>query len=262
MSSKNNILIKDLVDYGLSEKEAQMYIALLELEIAPVNEVAKKADVNRSSAYVVLESLKEKGLVAVSDDASVQQFVASSPEVLLRTAKDSSQRQAHVLERLKEIVPELKGLHKGLKKKPKVIVYEGKEGLITSFEKTLDSKEKIMRVASSLNNLTKILPKKFFIDYINKRIDAGVKLKGIHPNGLFEKIILKTTPSADFDEVVLVPKSEYKFPADIAIFDDTIGYMSKEDGGVAISIESKEIAEVMKNIFDLAYTESKRMQSK
>lgn len=38
--------------------------------------------------------------------------------------------------------------------------------------------------------------------------------------------------------------------------------MSLEKGGIAIIIESKEIADVMKSVFDLAYEEAKRLNKK
>jgi len=53
-------LHKQLVNFGLSEKEAKIYLALLELEMATVFEVSKQSGINRSSAYVVFGRLKEK----------------------------------------------------------------------------------------------------------------------------------------------------------------------------------------------------------
>ena len=76
----SDILLKQLVNFGLSEKEAKIYLALLELEMATVFEVAKQSGINRSSAYVVLEGLKKKGLVGISDDKKVRRYIAASPE--------------------------------------------------------------------------------------------------------------------------------------------------------------------------------------
>lgn len=41
--STNNLLVKQLIEFGLSEKEARVYLALLELEIAAVSETTKTA---------------------------------------------------------------------------------------------------------------------------------------------------------------------------------------------------------------------------
>lgn len=255
--NNNNLLIKHLVDFGLSEKEAAVYISLLELELAGVNEIAKKAGINRSSAYVILESLKTKGLAGTSDDKKVRQYVAASPEMLHRVASDMAKKQEDIRNSINNILPELKALNKDAKHKPKISVFEGKDGLIKTFEDTLNSKEKIMRVYSSLNNLLHVIPPDYFPGYIKRRIKQGVKMHGIHPNDEINQKLMEVSPG--FDTPILVPKEKCLYPADIAIYDNKIGYMSPENGGVAILIESREIANVMKNIFDLAFEEAKRL---
>ncbi len=86
------VLLKQLQNFGLSEKEGKIYLALLELEMATVFEVAKQSGINRSSAYVVLEALKKKGLVGISDDKKVRKYIAASPETLLHSAKTAAQK--------------------------------------------------------------------------------------------------------------------------------------------------------------------------
>jgi sugar-specific transcriptional regulator TrmB len=230
----------------------------LELELAGVNEIAKKAGINRSSAYVILESLKTKGLAGTSDDKKVRQYVAASPEMLHRVASDMAKKQEDIRNSINNILPELKALNKDAKHKPKVTVFEGKEGLIAAFESTLNCREKIMRVASSVENLLNILPPDYFPTYLKRRIQKKVKMYGIHPDGHFLRRILKLDPD-NFDESVGIPSERFTIPADLAIFDDKIGLMSPKDGGVAIIIENQEAADVMKNIFDLAFEEAKRL---
>src|SRR3989344_1212395 len=127
--SSNNLIVKNLVEYGLSEKESKAYIALLELEVASVNEVARAARINRSSCYVVLESLQEKGLVSISGDVETRQYVASSPEILLQSAKDKAEKHKVIKDRIENMVPELKALHKDTKHKPVIKVFEGQEAV-------------------------------------------------------------------------------------------------------------------------------------
>ena len=47
---------------GLSDKEASVYLAMLELGPSVVSDIAKKANINRSTVYVVLEFLKKRGI--------------------------------------------------------------------------------------------------------------------------------------------------------------------------------------------------------
>lgn len=255
--STNSLLVKQLIEFGLSEKEAKVYLALLELEVAAVSEVSKTANINRSSAYVVLESLKKKGLVGISEDKKVQRYVAVSPDLLLNEAENRARKTEEIKNKISDIVPELKALHKDTKQKPKVKVFEGKQGLINAFEDTLDNKEKIMRVCSSVENIFKKVLPDYFPNYMQRRIKLGIKMYSIHPDDEIAQKIIKMIPK--FDEPVLIPKEKYQFSADIAIYANKISYMSLEKGGLSIIIESKEIADVMKNVFDLAFKEAKRL---
>ncbi len=254
---QTNTLIKTLIDFGLSEKEAKVYVSLLELEIATAGEVAKKSEINRSSVYVVLELLKKRGFVSTSGDKDVLHYIAISPEMILKTAEDLAVKQNEIRKKIDDIIPELNALHKDTKIKPKVRVFEGKQGLINTFEDTLKSKEKLMRISSSVGNLFKIIPE-YFPGYVEKRKKLGIRMHGIHPDDMAGQQLLKSDPT-NFDTELLIPQDKYHFPADLAIYDNKIGYMSSEKGGTAIIIESKEISDVMKSIFDMAWEEAKRL---
>lgn len=251
----NKVIIKQLIEFGLSDKEARIYLALIGLEIATVTQIAESSNINRSSAYVVLESLKKKGLVSMSEDKKVQNYVAISPDMLLLEAQNRAKNAEHMKDKISEIVPGLKALHKDTKQKPTVKVFEGKQGLISAFEESLNNKEKIMRVSSSVEKIFKILPD-YFPDFIQRRIKMGIKMYGIHPDDETVKNIIKTMPK--FDEPILIPSKKYKSSADISIYDNKISYMSPEEE-LAIIIESKEMTDVMKSIFDLAFEEAKRL---
>ncbi len=63
-----------------------------------------------------------------------------------------------------------------------------------------------------------------------------------------------------FDEPILIPSKKYNLSADVAIYDNKIAYMSIKDE-LAVIIESKEMADVMKSVFDLAFEEAKRIKN-
>ena len=54
-------MLKELQDMGLSEKEAKIYLASLEIGRATADQLAKQAKIVRSTTYVQLESLMKKG---------------------------------------------------------------------------------------------------------------------------------------------------------------------------------------------------------
>lgn len=261
-TTTNNPLVKQLVEFGLSDKEAIIYLALLGLEVATVGEIAKSANINRSTTYVVLEMLKKKGLVHISEDKKAQRYVAVSPDFLLKKAEARAKEAEEMKNKINNIVPELKGLYKGLKKKPKVMVFEGKEGLRKVYSDVYLSEPKIkeFRTYEEITNSLKLFPD--FLQYdLEYRAKNKVKVYAIHPNKKEIMGIGINEPKGPLVEMVFVPKEKYKFPVDITIYGNRIAFASPTDL-FGIIIEHKEIAEAIKNIYDLAFEEGKRFSHK
>ena len=125
---------KYLEDLGLSEKEAKVYLSLLQVDNDSVLDLAEKTKINRTTIYPVLESLSKKGLISeVKVDKKVR-FQAEPPERL----ETYVERQKIVLEehakRLKDVIPQLKSVQRETGERPVVKIYEGKEGIISSLE--------------------------------------------------------------------------------------------------------------------------------
>ena len=76
-----------LLSMGFSEKEANVYLALLELGKGAVSNIARKAGLNRTTGYHILDSLAGKGLVSISGKEPLQEYVAESPEKITQLLK-------------------------------------------------------------------------------------------------------------------------------------------------------------------------------
>jgi len=76
-------LEKDLQQIGLSEKEAKVYLASLELGPSTAQTIAAKATVNRPTTYVMIESLIKRGLMSSFQKGKKRFFVAGKPTQLL-----------------------------------------------------------------------------------------------------------------------------------------------------------------------------------
>jgi len=248
-------LHKKLTDFGLSEKEAKIYLALLELEAATVSEAAKNSGINRSSAYVVLEALRKKGIVGISDDKKVRRYLAASPETLLRSAITSAQKQEEIKSGIESIVPELKALHKGTKHRPIVKVFEGKEGLREVYYHLFSTKAVDLKVYANPGNIFKVFPD--FMDHDKERVKRKIKMYAINPATKESRELLKQHPPPRA-EIALVPEEKFKFSSDFAVYDNLVVIASplQEFG---IIIESKEMASMMRAAFDLSWEEAKRL---
>src|SRR3989344_388940 len=128
------MLEKYLQDLGLSDKEALIYLALLQVDSTTALDLSKKTKINRSTVYVVIDSLSKKGLVSETTIGKKTQFQAESPERLETFVENRKQQFEEQSERLKDIIPEIKSIQRESGERPVVKYFEGKEGIVSSTE--------------------------------------------------------------------------------------------------------------------------------
>ncbi|MBW3021939.1 TrmB family transcriptional regulator, partial [Candidatus Woesearchaeota archaeon] len=94
---------EELREFGLTDKEIQVYLACLKLGSALVQDIAKAAGTYRTYTYEILKSLKEKGLVSYVIRSGKQYFEVAEPDKLLSILKEKEAK-------INNIMPQLKGI--------------------------------------------------------------------------------------------------------------------------------------------------------
>lgn len=244
-----------LSKFGLSTKEAKVYVALLQLGSSPVSEIAKKASIKRSTTYILLEALAQRGLVGITDRSSVRLYNPAPPERLVHYLEETSRKYSELIGIAKSILPELKSIYSGVGPKPKVQFFEGSEGLETAYEDTLSSSETI-RAYASIENMHKALPH-YFPEYYRRRAAKNISIRAIFPNTVEARDRIKYN-TLERREAYLVPKEKYAFSPEINIYDNKIVFMSLIER-FALVIESKELADALKKAFELSWETAKRL---
>ena len=76
----NKIIEKQLQATGLSNNEVSAYLALLDLGKGTVSQISRKAGLNRTTGYDILDRLVAKRLVSISGKEPKQEYLAESPD--------------------------------------------------------------------------------------------------------------------------------------------------------------------------------------
>lgn len=119
---------KDLLTrFNLSEHEAEIYLAVLALGSASVNDIAKKIGKSRTATYFHLEHVLSKGVVKQTRKGKLARFVAKSPEELAADAE-----QAVI--RFKEAIPLLKAMQTAQGRAPIIEIFESQDGYRKIYE--------------------------------------------------------------------------------------------------------------------------------
>ena len=250
--SKNKIIEKQLQATGLSNNEVSAYLALLDLGKGTVSQISRKAGLNRTTGYDILDRLVAKRLVSISGKEPKQEYLAESPDRIENFLLAELEEKQTQLENARKTIPQLKSIH-NVAGRPQIRFYEDTEGLKQVYEDTLTSHEPI-RGYASVDDMHLGLPG-YFPVYYERRTQKNIPIRAI----------LTDTPEGrerakhDAEEIrqsAFVPAQQYGFHPEINIYDNKIMIASWREK-LGIIIESGEIADAMKKIFELAWIAAK-----
>ena len=242
-------MINELLNLGLTEEEANVYISILELGGSYASNIARKAQVNRATCYHTLDNLIKKGLVSSYTKGKVLWFNADDPKKIIEI-------QEQKLQSAKTLIPHLLSISNTLAFKPKIRFYEGTEGVKTIFEDVLKSKTEVLGY-TNIKALENLLPG-YFKDYCRRKIERKIKTRYLSPEtGEGVDIIDQYYPKnydRNFVEILLVNKDAFFFENEISIYENKVAVFSlKKEEPMALLIESPSLAKSMRSIFDLAW---------
>ncbi len=244
---------KVLETLGLSNKEVRVYISLLEMGHSPVQKIAQKAEVNRATAYVNLESLAKSGLVSTIEKGKKTLYSAESPEQLEILLKKQEQELRAKKDSLAEIIPELKSIFEYAGDRPVVRFFEGVEGLEAIQEDFIRSSrtKDITFGLVSLDHLLNVFPnqeKSFTV----RRIQKNVYSKIIYTKKAGP--VANATDKKSLREARFIPINKFPFTCSVDIYGkNKIAIVSYAGKLAGVIIENLEIHKTFKAIFDLCW---------
>lgn len=258
---KNSSLIKELRSIGLSEKAAVVYAAVLELGIAFPSKVAEITKLNRTTVYHILTDLAVKGLVTEIEQKKKHCYQAEPPKRLINFTKMQVRLAEESAERAKKILPDIEGLYTLLPNKPRVRFFEGVNGIITVYEDHISQKEPYeMLGMSNVEALIPSLPKEFVAQYVREKEKRRIKTRAIFPDSQFsaayDKHVYKRIDKKFQPKMKFIPEEKFPYNCDITLYgQDKVSIINfQKDVLIGVIIEEKTIADMMRMIFELAWT--------
>lgn len=231
-----------LLNLGLSEGEAKVYLSLLKLGPSPVSEITKDTGQHRTTVYDFLDHLLEKGLVNYVIKEGVKYYKVSPPEKFQELLKEKE-------ENLKLVMPRLKELAEFSKEELSVEVYKGKEGLKTFLKDIIKQGKDLYAFGIDETKFESLLPlemKRFFKAEKEKKIKEFILAeKGT-------KFVYKTETT----NYRFIPK-EFFSPTPIAVYHQTLALIIWEPLTV-ILIKNKSLAEAFRKYHQLLWSIAKK----
>jgi len=249
-------MIKSILkEIGLTEYEARIYLALLELGKATSGEILNKAELRTGKIYEILNSLKNKGLVSEIIESGVKKFSPADPNRVHNYLEEKKQQIIKQEEDFEKILPDLLSKINSKKQKIKVEIFYGLKGMKTAFLKELDYYKKTETAyifgVISYKKYQKEVNNFFITTLMPKREIAKVKVKRIFAeDSRGEKYFVQKKAQTKY--------LLYQSPVGFNVISNltTIGIFTEEP--IIISIESEEVAKSFIQQFKLMWKLAKK----
>lgn len=241
-------LIEPFRNLGLSEKEAKIYLALLQLGPSTPYQIAKKAGLKRPTAYVIAEELVEKGLIVHVPGEEKKRYIARMPDSFFEEAESK-------LRKAKSVLPELRSFQKGTVEKPSIMYYEGPEGVRQAYDykkHDLHGKEIVGFFASPEDASPEVT--KVFMEWNEYKEKYGPKVRGLTVDTPNLKSYAKyLAPGKGSITAKFMPPEIYSAKASIEACDGQFVRICLIESAEALIIESPKFTQAMTEVFELLW---------
>lgn len=238
------MLEKELQNAGLSEREAKLYLTCLEMGEASVAKLAKKTQIKRTTIYLLVESLQEKGLIGLIKKGKKTLYVAEDPRKIME--KMEQKKGA-----IEKILPELLAMTNVTNIKPGIRYFEEKRAVEEVYLDTLfyPDQEILSWFPSSLIQTDK----EFFNDfYIKKRLEKKIWMRAIAPNTPDMQAFFRKDQD-ELRQTRLISQETFNIEVGIILYGKSKVGIVSFDEETGLIIESPKIYRSLKNIFELAW---------
>jgi HTH-type transcriptional regulator, sugar sensing transcriptional regulator len=255
------MLIKQLLKlFDLREIEIRIYETLFYQGIMSATQIAKQVSISRTSVYDLLDKLVELGLILETIKNGVKMFLVVPPEKLQLLINEKQQKIKFAQKTIKQMQLVYDDQLKS--DKPNIKIFEGKKELQQMMKDMLLYRDITIYAFWPIKKINRLLGKDFLREFNKKRIERNIKIKVIWPSSHvpdFKKYpFLKNTEN--FKRQARIAPAQINFSLGYTIYGNTVRFLSSKKENFGFLVESNELAEMMKNQFEVIWGISKKFK--
>lgn len=256
-------LLNRLIKLGLTEKEAAIYLALLELGETPVAHIAKKSGLKRPTAYIVLEKLVQAGLAKEIKESIGSRFCANNPLVIGERIKRRLQLVQERKKLLPPLITHLNEMSQQNSKCPVIKLYEGFNGTSLLTDKIHDTNQVKFFGDSKTFRSIFLLPRDQIsnLQTIAAIIMTGGKEDMRELDELISSFSTNTSRARISATFLVLPDDASASNTSFAINDNKLFVFNDYPDGDGIMIENRDIVSTISQIFKYVSHGAKRRGS-
>jgi len=240
-------LTNSLLQLGCNEKHVRFYQANLELGIATLLEIAKKAHLQRSTAYLIASELATMGLVSEDHKTYKKLFTAAEPDRILQKLEAKYRQIGRNNIALKEALPELRAAHQTTTIRPRVRTFEGKAGLLAVWKDILSEQQEIL-LWTNQETERYVFGENTHDLFIKERLTKEIPTRVLAVNNA-KGIALQAIDGQNIRQTKILP-DDTSFTSETYIYGNKIAILDMNKDIFGIITESEQIATSQRAIFE------------
>ncbi|PKL36890.1 hypothetical protein CVV38_03275 [Candidatus Peregrinibacteria bacterium HGW-Peregrinibacteria-1] len=251
------MLQEQLKDLGFKSNESKIYLKLLTIGPQPASILAHQSGINRTTTYMVLKNLQQKGIVGSHQKEKTQVYSANDPNYLISYIDEKYQTYKYHRKKLLSTIPQFRSLEQKYDlKKPTLTYHDGINGIKNFINDLKESKGRIY----AYHNFRKWEQEPTLKKQVEKILDtynqAAKEIFVISPKN-------KSEPTSNILKTIKLQKYDpEKYPnltnQEIIIYDNKVLAINIDPQKTfSISIENNNMANLQRTLFEITWDKLK-----
>lgn len=227
------MLNKELEKLGLNSRESRVYLALLQLGEATMQQIAAKSGVKRTTVYGIIKSLKEQGLLRIVIGQKKILYSAQNPKKIEEGLKEKQ----NVLEK---IMPQLLVLSSATHPKTFVSYFENEKGIKDIHKDILSQADQELFLWAAKGIGTELLQDALLQNKTSWKTIVSRK----EANKLLAGFSLK-----NFSTIRVIEENQLLIEAEIVLYGGNKVAVMPVAENIGIVIENEKVFDTLKGVF-------------
>jgi sugar-specific transcriptional regulator TrmB len=229
-----------LLQLGLTEKEADIYLLLIRLGASPATTLSRLSRIKRTSMYDVLHGLEKKHLITVFKQKGIAYYVVDD----IKKLRQEQQERVSIAENLVETLKRQQGNFEGIH----VQYYRGITGYMEMYEDILETNPEELRGWIHLDHFVSAMDPEYEDNWTKTRIKKGMTIRLIMQDTDYAKKYKK-----DACETRLLSSEKFPFKTTCLMYDDYITFFNPHGDIAGIRIHNPDLAQMQNQMFELSW---------
>lgn len=234
-----------LLRLGLTDKEAALYLLLLQKPKQTAQQLADQTDIKRTNVYRLLDNLLAEKLI-IADTSPVKRFAAAEPQSLQKLLQDRQTELKQTASSLATLMPSFRSQYALSLDKPGVFHMAGTDGFERLLEDMVGSQTEVLLVASDDVPDDEVTLKRFR-ELLVQRMTNGVTTRALFHHASYSERIRREFTARGM-EVRFIGDTPFK--GEVVLYEHNTVFTVYDPSLIVTVLTNKHVTDTMRTLFE------------